>query len=176
MTPICSYKILGLDPGLRHTGWGVVNACGNARHFIACGTINPDNTLPLAARLASLHHALTAIITTHAPDEAAIEETFMNDNPRSALKLGAARGVAMLAPALAGLAVHEYAPNVIKKTIVGAGHADKTQIAMMVKILLPQAFHDNAKHSADALDALAIALTHAQHLSHHHRTSHKAAS
>ncbi|MBY0612663.1 MAG: crossover junction endodeoxyribonuclease RuvC [Beijerinckiaceae bacterium] len=151
-------RIIGIDPGLRKTGWGIVESEGSRLSFIACGSIDPDTTLDLAARLARLHDALSAVIHDHQPDEAAVEETFVNKDPRSALKLGAARGVALVVPALAGLPVAEYAANSVKKCVVGAGHADKAQIRMMVKVLLPKAEF----HTDDAADALAIAITHAQ--------------
>ena len=151
-------RIIGIDPGLRRTGWGIVETEGSRLSFVACGSIDPDVKLELAARLASLHEALSAVIHDHQPDEAAVEETFVNKDPRSALKLGAARGVALVVPALARLSVAEYAANSVKKCVVGAGHADKTQIRMMVKVLLPKAEF----HTDDAADALAIAITHAQ--------------
>jgi len=152
-------RIIGIDPGLRHTGWGVIDCAGSKLSFVACGTVEPDPDQPLAARLAELHRQLGAVLSAHVPMEAAVEETFVNKDPRSALKLGAARGVALLAPALAGLPVAEYAANSIKKSVVGVGHAEKGQIRAMVRILLPRADFD----SDDAADALAIALTHAQH-------------
>ncbi len=152
-------RILGIDPGLRRTGWGVVEAAGSRLVFVACGVIQPDDTLALAHRLAALHHALAGIIAAHRPDEAAVEETFVNVNPASTLKLGQARGVALLAPAQAGLPVGEYAANLVKKSVVGAGHADKRQIQAMIRVLLPAA----STTSADAADALAVAITHAHH-------------
>ena len=150
-------RVIGIDPGLRRTGWGVVDQDGNAVRFVASGTIRPDNKLPLALRLATVHDGLSAIIREWHPDEAAIEETFVNKDARATLKLGQARGVAMLVPALAGLPVAEYAPNQVKKTVIGVGHADKKQVSMMVKVLLPKATFD----SEDAADALAIAMCHA---------------
>ncbi len=152
-------RILGIDPGLRRTGWGVVSVEGWRLGFIACGAIPSDATMALAERLKALHEGITRVIADHAPDEAAIEETFVNKDAQATLKLGHARGVAMLACAQAGLDVAEYAPNRVKKTIVGAGHAEKAQIQAMVRVLLPKA---DAK-GADAADALAVALTHAQH-------------
>jgi crossover junction endodeoxyribonuclease RuvC len=152
-------RIIGVDPGLRRTGWGVIDCAGSRLSFVACGAIQPDDTLPLAARLGALHRMLSAVLLAHAPQEAAVEETFVNANPRSTLKLGQARGIALLVPAQAGLPVAEYAPNLIKKTVVGAGHADKRQIEAMIRVLLPKA--DAAK--ADAADALAVAITHAHH-------------
>lgn len=151
--------ILGIDPGLRHTGWGLIRQEDNHLVFIAAGRINPDSALPMAERLKTLSAELTQIIALHAPDEAAIEETFMNNNAVSALKLGQARGAAMLTAALAGLSVAEYAANKIKQTVTGYGHADKGQIEAMIKILLPQ----SGKLTPDAADALAIAICHAHH-------------
>ena len=152
-------RILGLDPGLRRTGWGVIATEGQRLSFIACGSVNSTPSLPLAERLRQLHDGLDAVAREYAPDEAAIEETFVNKDAQATLKLGHARGVAMLVGALHGLGVSEYAPNLVKKTIVGAGHADKMQIHAMVRVLLPKA----DPQSDDAADALAIALTHAQH-------------
>jgi len=152
-------RIIGIDPGLRNLGWGVIDCEGSRLAFVACGSIHSDAGLPLAARLRQLHDGLAGALASHAPHEAAVEETFVNRDPQSALKLGQARGVALLAPALAGLPVAEYAANLVKKTVAGAGHAEKAQIAMMVRILLPRS--DAA--SADAADALAVAITHAQH-------------
>jgi crossover junction endodeoxyribonuclease RuvC len=152
-------RILGIDPGLRNCGWGIVEAEGSRLSFVACGAIHSNAKLDLASRLRQLHEGLTAIIHEHMPMEAAVEETFVNRDPQSALKLGQARGIALAVPALAGLPVAEYAANVIKKTVVGAGHAQKQQVAMMIRVLLPKA--DAA--SADAADALAVAICHAQH-------------
>lgn len=152
-------RILGIDPGLRNTGWGMIAQDGSKLSFIACGTIKSDEKKSLSERLKQLHEGLSEIVASFTPDEAAVEETFVNKDARATLKLGHARGIALLVPALAGLSVAEYAPNLVKKTIVGAGHADKDQIHMMVKVLLPKS---DAK-TPDAADALAIALTHAQH-------------
>lgn len=152
-------KILGLDPGLRFTGWGVIDYTGNRLSFVKCGRIAIPEDLELAERLAFLHQELEKIVNDNAPDEAAVEETFSNANAKSTLKLGMARGVVMLAPALKNIPVAEYSANTIKKTVVGAGHADKNQIQHMVKILLPKA----DATSADAADALAIAICHAHH-------------
>lgn len=152
-------RILGLDPGLRRTGWGVVDVAGSKLSFVACGTVLPPEEASLAMRLARLHEELAAIIRTHRPEEAAVEETFVNVNPASTLKLGQARGVVLLTPALAGVPVSEYAALLVKKTVVGAGRAEKAQIRMMVKVLLPRADFE----TDDAADALAVALTHAQH-------------
>lgn len=152
-------RILGIDPGLRNTGWGVIEVLGSRLSYIACGSVHSDGTLHLADRLQQLHEGLEAIVHAHRPEEVAVEETFVNKDARATLKLGHARGIALLVPAQAMLPVAEYAPNLVKKTIVGAGHADKDQIHMMVRVLLPKA----DPKTADAADALAVALTHAQH-------------
>jgi crossover junction endodeoxyribonuclease RuvC len=152
-------RILGLDPGLRKTGWGVITSEGSKLSFVACGCVESDGTLTLAERLRQLHEGLTGVISSFDPDEVAVEETFVNRDPQSTLKLGQARGIALVVPALAGLSVAEYAANLVKKTVVGVGHADKKQIQMMIRVLLPKA---EAK-SADAADALAVAICHAQH-------------
>jgi crossover junction endodeoxyribonuclease RuvC len=152
-------RIIGIDPGLRRTGWGVIEADGNRLIYVACGSVEPPNDLPLSSRLLAIHEGLAAVLSNHQPTEAAVEQTFVNKDGVATLKLGQARGVAMLAPAMFGIAVAEYAPNQVKKTVVGAGHADKQQVAMMLKILLPKA----EPPSADAADALAIAITHAHH-------------
>jgi len=152
-------RILGIDPGLRATGYGLIEQRGSSLAFILCGAIKTGAERPLAERLAAIYRALTELIERERPDEAAIEETFVNRDPQSALKLGQARGIALAAPALLGVPVAEYAANVVKKTIVGVGHAEKAQIAMMVKMLLPA----SPAASADAADALALAITHAQH-------------
>ena len=153
-------RLLGLDPGLRATGWGVIEADGNNLNHVADGAVRPDVSAPLSDRLAALYAELRHIVEEFAPDEAAVEETFANRNPASTLKLGQARGVVMLAPAQAGIPVAEYSANVIKKSLVGAGHADKGQIGAMVRMLLP----GSAPNSADAADALAVAVCHAHHL------------
>ena len=140
-------------------GWGVIEATGSRLAFVACGSVHSAPAGGNAARLRQLHEGLAEIIAAHAPDEAAVEETFVNRDPQSALKLGQARGVALVVPALAGLSVAEYAANLIKKTVTGAGHAEKAQVAMMVKVLLPRC----TIGSPDAADALAVAITHAQH-------------
>lgn len=152
-------RIIGIDPGLRRTGWGVIDVSGNRLSFVAAGTLMVDTEGAMAGRLVDLFDQLTGVLATYSPDEAAVEETFVNENPRSTLKLGQARGIALLVPARAGLSVAEYAPNQIKKSVVGAGHADKVQIRMMVKVLLPKATFDKD----DAADALAIAICHAHH-------------
>jgi crossover junction endodeoxyribonuclease RuvC len=151
-------RILGIDPGLRKCGWGVIAVEGTALSFVACGSVDPPDTLPLSERLRRLYEGLANVVRIHAPDEAAIEETFVNKDARATLKLGAARGAAMIAPAVAGLSVAEYAPNQVKKTVVGVGHAEKDQIRLMIGVLLPKA--DPKSH--DAADALAIAICHAQ--------------
>ena len=157
--PDARWRILGIDPGLQRTGWGVIEQRGQQLSFVACGTLTSRASDDLAVRLMQLSAALSALIATHQPDSAAIEETFVSVNGASTLKLGQARGVALVVPALAGLPVSEYAANLVKKTVVGSGHAEKQQIAAMIRILLPRA---EAK-SADAADALAVAICHAQH-------------
>jgi crossover junction endodeoxyribonuclease RuvC len=152
-------RILGIDPGLRKTGWGVIVCEGSKLSFLACGCIGSDQGLPLAQRLRQLHEGIDGVIAAWTPDEVAVEETFVNRDPQSALKLGQARGIALVVPALAGLSVAEYAANLVKKTVVGVGHADKKQVQAMIRVLLPRA---EAK-SADAADALAVAICHAQH-------------
>jgi crossover junction endodeoxyribonuclease RuvC len=154
-----SCRILGIDPGLRRTGWGVIESDGNRLIFVGCGSVEPREGLPLASRLLAIHEGLAAVLADFKPLEAAVEQTFVNKDGVATLKLGQARGVAMLAPAMFGIAVSEYAPNQVKKTVVGAGHADKNQVLMMLKILLPKA----EPKSPDAADALAIAITHAHH-------------
>lgn len=151
-------RILGLDPGLRRTGWGVIAAEGARLRWIAHGVVTPPETAPFSERLLHLLEAVAEVCTAHGCDEAAVEEVFVNMNPASTLKLGHARAAVILAPARCGLPVAEYSPNLIKKAVVGAGHADKSQIAFMVKRLLPTA----GEVKADAADALAVALTHAQ--------------
>ena len=155
-TPI---RILGIDPGLRRTGWGVVEIDGNRLTFVGCGSVEPPDNLPLAGRLLAIHEGLAKVLGDYRPAEAAVEQTFVNKDGVATLKLGQARGVAMLAPAMIGISVSEYAPNQVKKTVVGAGHADKHQILVMLKILLPKA----DPQSPDAADALAVAITHAHH-------------
>ena len=155
-------RILGIDPGLRRTGWGVLDIEGNRLMFVGCGSVETREGIALASRLLAIHEGLGRILDQFRPAEAAIEQTFVNKDGVATLKLGQARGVAMLAPAMFGIAVAEYAPNQVKKTVVGAGHADKTQIQAMLKILLPKA----DPKTADAADALAIAITHAHHRGH----------
>jgi crossover junction endodeoxyribonuclease RuvC len=156
---IDAIRILGVDPGLRTTGWGVIEAAGSRLSFVGCGSIETDAAAALAERLAAIHRLLTGLVEREGPHEAAIEETFVNRDPQSALKLGQARGVALATLALTGLPVAEYAANLIKKTVVGAGHAEKRQVAMMVRMLLPA----STATTADAADALAVAICHAQH-------------
>jgi crossover junction endodeoxyribonuclease RuvC len=152
-------RLIGFDPGLRTTGWGVIEIAGNRLRHVADGVVTTDSARPLAARLVQLHDGLADVIERYKPDEAAVEETFVNKNAASTLKLGQARAIALFVPANAGLAVAEYPPNLIKKSIVGAGHAAKDQIKMMVRTLLPGA----TLGSADAADALAVAICHAHH-------------
>lgn len=152
-------RIIGIDPGLRRTGWGVVESLGNSLRFVASGTVRSDEKTSLASRLCQLHDGLADVIHRVMPHEAAVEATFVNRDATATLKLGQARGIAMLVPALAGLAVAEYAPNAVKKAVIGVGHGDKKQINMMVKVLLPKATYD----TDDAADALAIAICHAHH-------------
>lgn len=152
-------RILGIDPGLRRTGWGVIEILGNRLIYLACGSVSTDDKAALAERLVTIHDGLVRIVDEFRPEEAAVEATFVNKDATATLKLGQARGIALLVPARAGVIVAEYAPNLIKKTIVGAGHADKAQIRMMIGVLLPKA--DPATH--DAADALAIAICHAHH-------------
>ncbi len=155
-------RIIGIDPGLRNTGWGVVESLGNSLRFVASGTVKSDNKLDLASRLKQLYDGLETVLHEYQPFEAAVENTFVNKDATATLKLGQARGIAMVVPARAGLRVAEYAPNAVKKAVIGVGHGDKKQIVMMVKMLIPKATFD----SEHAADALAIAICHA-----HHRTS-----
>ena len=152
-------RIIGIDPGLRRTGWGVVETTGNALRFIGAGTVPSDQKADLATRLCQIHDGLADILAGYAPEEAAVEQTFVNKDAAATLKLGQARGIAMLVPARAGLRVAEYAPNAVKKAVIGVGHGEKTQIHMMVKVLMPRAVFD----TDDAADALAIAICHAHH-------------
>jgi crossover junction endodeoxyribonuclease RuvC len=152
-------RILGIDPGLRRTGWGLIESDGNRLIHVACGSVETSERADLGTRLVAIHDGLAAVIERYAPQEAAVEATFVNGNAASTLKLGQARGIAMLVPARAGLTVAEYAPNLIKKTVVGAGHAEKAQIRLMIGVLLPKA----TPSSEDAADALAIAICHAHH-------------
>ena len=152
-------RILGIDPGLRRTGWGVIDAIGNRLIFVGCGSVPTSDEADLAARLVTIHAGLSRVTAELNPQEAAVEATFVNKDARATLKLGQARGIALLVPAIAGLRVTEYAPNLVKKTIVGAGHGEKAQIRMMIRVLLPKAEPD----SDDAADALAVAVCHAHH-------------
>jgi crossover junction endodeoxyribonuclease RuvC len=152
-------RILGIDPGLRRTGWGVVEIAGNRLGFLGCGSVLTNDRHALAARLLAIHDGLMRVLDQYRPDEAAVEATFVNKDATATLKLGQARGIAMVVPAKAGVPVAEYAPNLVKKSIVGAGHGDKAQVRMMIGVLLPKA--DPA--SDDAADALAVAVTHAHH-------------
>ncbi|MDP3175022.1 crossover junction endodeoxyribonuclease RuvC [Phenylobacterium sp.] len=150
-------RILGLDPGLRRTGWGVIAIDGPRLSHVAHGVIAPPATDPFSLRLLALFEGVAQVIAAYAPDEAAIEETFVSVNAASTLKLGHARAAAMIAPARAGLSVAEYAALVVKKSVVGTGAADKTQVAFMIRRLLPTA----GETTSDAADALAVAITHA---------------
>jgi crossover junction endodeoxyribonuclease RuvC len=152
-------RILGIDPGLQKMGWGVIEAEDNRLRYISCGLVKTDAGLSLAERLCQLDDGLQEVLKAFQPDVAAIEETFMNNNAASALKLGCARGAAMLAVARTGLRVWEYPANLVKKSVVGNGHATKDQIGMMIRILLP----GSGEIGPDQADALAIAVTHAHH-------------
>ncbi|TPI45681.1 crossover junction endodeoxyribonuclease RuvC [Mesorhizobium sp. B2-9-1] len=152
-------RIIGIDPGLRRTGWGIIDSVGNSLRFIASGTVRSDEKESLATRLCQLHDGLAEVLHQAMPHEAAVEQTFVNKDATATLKLGQARGIAMLVPARAGLVVAEYAPNAVKKAVIGVGHGEKKQIHMMVKVLMPKAVFD----TDDAADALAIAICHAHH-------------
>ncbi|GJD74716.1 crossover junction endodeoxyribonuclease RuvC [Methylobacterium goesingense] len=156
-------RILGIDPGLRRTGWGVITATGTKVAYVDCGVVTSDGDLPLALRLRELYEGVTRIVEAFRPDEVSVEETFVNKDAQATLKLGHARAVALLVPALAGMPVFEYSANLIKKTVTGSGHAEKVQVQAMVKFLLPKA----AFKVADAADALAIALAHNSHRGTH---------
>jgi crossover junction endodeoxyribonuclease RuvC len=160
-------RIIGIDPGLRNTGWGIIEQEGSRLSYVADGAVHSDAQKPLAERLLEIHAQLLDVLKDFAPDEAAVEETFVNTDARATLKLGQARGAVMLAPAILRIPVAEYAPNQIKKAVVGAGHAEKDQVKHMVKLLLPRA----QMKTADSTDALAIAICHA-----HHRGSQKLAN
>ncbi|NNU81271.1 crossover junction endodeoxyribonuclease RuvC [Halovulum dunhuangense] len=151
-------RVIGIDPGLRRTGWGVVDVTGSRMRHVANGVCQSSGD-DLAARLLALHVGLTEVILRFAPDQAAVEQTFVNKDAAGTLKLGQARGIALLVPAQAGLRVAEYAPNAVKKVVVGVGHADKAQVEHMVRIQLPGV----EIAGSDAADALAIALCHAHH-------------
>ncbi|UUP17258.1 crossover junction endodeoxyribonuclease RuvC [Nitratireductor thuwali] len=152
-------RIIGIDPGLRRTGWAIIETLGNSLRFVAAGTVRSDGDAALATRLCQIHDGLEGILHEYVPVEAAVEATFVNKDAAATLKLGQARGIAMLVPARAGLLVAEYAPNAVKKSVIGVGHGDKKQIHMMVKVLLPRARFD----TDDAADAIAIAICHAHH-------------
>lgn len=152
-------RIIGIDPGLRRTGWGVIESDGVRLTYVDSGYVPSDAKNDLAYRLREIFEGVSSVIASFKPREAAVEETFVNSNPRATLILGQARGMALLAPAMKGLSVAEYPPNLIKKSVVGAGHAEKKQIQLMVRMLLPKATFDNA----DEADALAIAICHANH-------------
>ncbi|MGF7173611.1 crossover junction endodeoxyribonuclease RuvC [Azospirillum doebereinerae] len=154
-------RLLGIDPGLRHTGWGIIDVAGNRLTHVADGAVHSDANCSLAERLVQIHDALSAVLEQYRPDEAAVEETFVNANAVSTLKLGQARAVALLVPALAGLAVAEYANNMVKKAVVGQGRAEKAQVQTMVRMMLPGC----QIGSPDAADALAVAICHAHHRS-----------
>lgn len=151
-------RIIGIDPGLQRTGWGIIDVLGNKLTHISHGVVATDIKKTTAARLAQIFDGLTQMITLWQPEVAAIEEVFVNKNPASSLKLGLARGVALLTPAKLGLAVAEYPANLVKKSVVGAGHAEKEQVQAMIKMLLP-----GVEASSDAADALAVAICHAHH-------------
>jgi len=154
-------RIFGIDPGSAATGWGVVDSAGPRLSYVASGVIRPKRGAAHADKLCAIFEGLKALLADHAPDEAAVEETFVNASPRDALVLGQARGVALLAPSLAGLSIAEYAANSVKKSVVGKGHADKSQVAAMVRVLLPKC----GDLASDEADALAVAICHA-----HNRT------
>ena len=159
-------RVLGIDPGLQKTGWGVIEAVDNRIQFLGCGLIKTDPDLSLAERLRQIDNGMEEVIHGWKPEQCAIEETFMNNNAASALKLGCARGVAMVVPARAGLPVHEYAANLVKKSVVGNGHATKDQVEMMVRTLIPLA---GRAMGADEADAIAIAICHAHHATSRNR-------
>src|SRR5436853_4340736 len=152
-------RVLGLDPGLRHTGWGVIDVAGNRLSHVADGVVHAPIDLPLSERLVALFRQLTQVLDRFHPDEAAVEESFVNKNAASTLKLGVARGVVLLVPAERGVPVAEYSANLVKKSVVGAGHAEKEQVQQMVRRLLPGC----AIEEPDAADALAVAICHAHH-------------
>lgn len=157
-------RVMGIDPGLRNLGWGVIDVMGARITHVANGICHSapggEEAGDLALRLLSLHSQLTEVMRTHAPDAAAVEHTFVNKDAVATLKLGQARGIALLVPAQAGITVGEYAPNAVKKTVVGVGHAAKVQVDHMVRLHLPGV----AIAGPDAADALAVAICHAHHL------------
>lgn len=150
-------RIIGIDPGSAATGWGVIDCAGSRLAFVAAGVIRPPRSEARAGKLAFIFASLRGLIEAHRPDEAAVEETFVNANPRDALVLGEARGAALMAPAMTGIEVAEYATNSVKKAVVGKGHAEKVQVQAMVRALLPA----SGEQTADAADALAVAICHA---------------
>jgi len=152
-------RIIGIDPGLRRTGWGIIESDGVRLSFLGCGTIKTDAAADLSERLMAVYRGLAIPLADYSPQEAAVEQTFVNKNGASTLKLGQARGVAMLTPAMSGLPVAEYSATQVKKTVIGTGRGEKGQIKAMIRVLLPRARPD----SEDAADALAIAITHAHH-------------
>ena len=152
-------RIIGLDPGLRRTGWGIIEYEGNRLRHVAHGVIATEASATTARRLTQIFRGIEEVFDAHTPGAAAIEEIFVNKNPGSTLKLGQARGVAMLVPAMRGIAVAEYAANLVKKSLVGAGHAEKAQVVHMVRLLLAAA----GTLAPDAADALAVAICHAHH-------------
>jgi crossover junction endodeoxyribonuclease RuvC len=154
-------RLLGIDPGLRFTGWGIVESDGNRLRHVADGVIATDAALSVPLRLMALDAALAQLIALYRPEEAAVEETYVNRNATATLKLGYARGVALLAPARAGIAVFEYGAKTVKMAVVGTGNADKDQVGLMVRRLLP----GSVEKRADAADALAVAICHAHHRS-----------
>jgi crossover junction endodeoxyribonuclease RuvC len=160
-------RLVGFDPGLRKTGWGIIDVEGSRLSHVANGIIRTDNNLSLADRLVQLFDGLGQVITDWEPHSAAVEETFVNKNPNSTLKLGQARGISLLVPAMAGLSVSEYSPNHIKKSVVGSGHAGKEQVTAMLGILLPGV----KINGEDAGDALAVAICHAHSGGAHGRLS-----
>jgi len=152
-------RVIGIDPGLRNMGWGIIDVAGSRLTHVANGICKSDGAEDLALRLLSLYRQLTEVFATHAPEAAAVEQTFVNKDAVATLKLGQARGIALLVPAQAGLKVGEYLPNAVKKAVVGVGHADKRQIDHMVRLQLPGV----KIAGVDAADALAIAICHAHH-------------
>ncbi|MEG8099293.1 crossover junction endodeoxyribonuclease RuvC [Candidatus Liberibacter brunswickensis] len=154
-----SIRIIGIDPGLRRTGWGIIDAVGDNLKFVSSGTVVACTQRSLAYRLCQLHEGLNDVIKNWSPEEAAVEQVFVNKDAVATLKLGQARAIAILSPALVGIHVSEYAPNTIKKAVIGIGHGDKKQIHMMLKMLIPESVFKGK----DAADALAIAVCHAHH-------------
>jgi crossover junction endodeoxyribonuclease RuvC len=152
-------RLIGLDPGLRATGWGVIEASQGRLRHVADGVVRSKSSDAMAQRLCAIHDGIACVIETYGPESAAVEETFVNRNPQTTLRLGLARGVVLLVPARAGLEVAEYAANRVKKSVTGTGHAAKEQVKMMVKTLLPAA----EVETADAADALAVAICHAHY-------------